>query len=95
MKKLFKGIVGIASLAAVAAGIYYVAQKWFDEKDEELEDDFDDVDFDDEEDSREYVTLDIDNPEEESTEESGEESIEETPQDVKEMEDTTVNMDSE
>lgn len=62
MKKLLKGMMGVASLAAVAAGAYYFMKKWMDERDEELEDDFDDLDFDEEdkEESREYVTLDLD-----------------------------------
>lgn len=59
MKKLLKGIMGIASVAAVVAGAYYFTKKWMEEKDEELEDEFDDLDFDEDEDSREYVTLDI------------------------------------
>ena len=65
MKKFFKSIVGLASVAAVVAGAYYFTKKWMDEKDEELEDDFDDLDFGDEEDeaSREYVTLAMDEEE--------------------------------
>lgn len=60
MKKLLKSVMGLASVAAIAAGAYYFTKKWMDEKDEELEDEFDDLDFDDEEeDSREYVTLDM------------------------------------
>ncbi len=59
MKKFFKTLFGVASIAAVAAGAYYFTKKWMEEKDEELEDDFDDLDFDDEDEFREYVTLDM------------------------------------
>lgn len=63
MKKFLKGVMGIASVAVVTAGIYYCAKKWFEEKDEELEEDFDDFDLDEDDDSREYVTLDIEDDE--------------------------------
>lgn len=64
MKKFLKSIMGIASVAAVAAGAYYFTKKWMEEKDEELEDDFEDLDFDEEEDSREYVTLEMEEEQE-------------------------------
>jgi hypothetical protein len=69
MKKLLKGIVGIASVAAAAAGVYYVAKKWMGEQDIFDEDDFDGDDFEEEfdeeaEDAREYVTLDLEEDEE-------------------------------
>ena len=60
MKKFLKGIMGLASIAAVAGGAYYLTKKWLEDKDEDFDEDFDDLDFDDEEDSREYVTLDLD-----------------------------------
>ena len=74
MKKLLKGIMGVASITVVAAGVYYLAKKWLDEKDEELEDDLDD--FETEDDSREYVTLDIEDDEEDDS--VSEEDIAET-----------------
>lgn len=73
MKKFLKGIMGLASIAAVAGGAYYLTKKWLEDKDEEFDEDFDDLDFDDEEDdSREYVTLDLD--EDGDEEEDGEET---------------------
>lgn len=84
MKKLFKSIMGLASVAAVAAGAYYFTKKWMDERDEELEDDFDDLDFDDEEDdeeSREYVTLDLENGADAEKDSVGEDAQESEPTD--------------
>lgn len=76
MKKFLKSVAGLASVAAVAAGVYYVTKKWMDEKDELLEDDFE---LDDgEKDSREYVTLDLDNEEEASSDEEEAEEEEST-----------------
>lgn len=73
MKKFLKGIMGLASIAAVAGGAYYLTKKWLEDKDEEFDEDFDDLDFDDEDDdSREYVTLDLD--EDGDEEEDGEET---------------------
>ena len=73
MKKFLKGIMGLASIAAVAGGAYYLTKKWLEDKDEEFDEDFDDLDFDDEEDdSREYVTLDLE--EDGDEEEDGEET---------------------
>ena len=73
MKKLLKGVMGITSIAVMAAGAYYLTKKLLGEPDEELEDEYDDFDFDDEEEdaddkSREYVTLDFDEDEQESSE---------------------------
>ena len=63
MKKLLKGVMGITSIAVMAAGAYYLTKKLLGEPDEELDDEFD-FDDDDEEEtddkSREYVTLDFD-----------------------------------
>ncbi len=54
-------------MAAVAAGASYFIKKWLDEKDEELDDlDLEEDDFpleEEEEDAREYVTLDIEDDE--------------------------------
>ncbi len=73
MKKLLKGVMGITSIAVMAAGAYYLTKKLLGEPDEELEDEYEDFDFDDEEEdaddkSREYVTLDFDEDEQESSE---------------------------
>ena len=73
MKKLLKGVMGITSIAVMAAGAYYLTIKLLGVPDEELEDEYDDFDFDDEEEdaddkSREYVTLDFDEDEQESSE---------------------------
>jgi hypothetical protein len=63
MKKLFKGILGIASLAAVGAAVYYATLQWMNRREEE--DDLE-MDFSEEsQDSREYVTLDFEEEEEE------------------------------
>ncbi len=71
MKKLLKGVMGITSIAVMAAGAYYLTKKLLGEPDEELDDEYEDFDFDDEEDeaddkSREYVTLDFDEDEQEA-----------------------------
>ena len=73
MKKLLKGVMGITSIAVMSAGAYYLTKKLLGEPDEELEDEYEDFDFDDEEEdaddkSREYVTLDFDEDEQESSE---------------------------
>lgn len=65
MKKLLKGVMGITSIAVMAAGAYYLTKKLLGEPDEELDDEYEDFDFDDDEEetddkSREYVTLDFD-----------------------------------
>lgn len=44
MRKFFKFLVGTASLAALAGGVYYFVKKYFTE---DCFDDFDDDDFDD------------------------------------------------
>lgn len=72
MKKLLKGVMGITSIAVMAAGAYYLTKKLLGEPDEELDDEYEDFDFDDEEDeaddkSREYVTLDFDEDEQEAS----------------------------
>lgn len=72
MKKLLKGVMGITSIAVMAAGAYYLTKKLLGEPDEELDDEYEDFDFDDEEDevddkSREYVTLDFDEDEQETS----------------------------
>ena len=73
MKKLLKGVMGITSIAVMAAGAYYLTKKLLGEPDEELEDEYEDFDFDDDEEdaddkSREYVTLDFDEDEQETSE---------------------------
>lgn len=73
MKKLLKGVMGITSIAVMAAGAYYLTKKLLGEPDEELEDEYEDFDFDDDEEdaddkSREYVTLDFDEDEQEVSE---------------------------
>lgn len=65
MKKLLKGVMGITSIAVMAAGAYYLTKKLLGEPDEELDDEYEDFDFDDDgeetdDKSREYVTLDFD-----------------------------------
>ena len=66
MKKLLKGVMGITSIAVMAAGAYYLTKKLVGEPDEELDDEYEDFDFDDDDEeetddkSREYVTLDFD-----------------------------------
>ncbi len=66
MKKLLKGVMGITSIAVMAAGAYYLTKKLLGEPDEELDDEYEDFDFDDDDEeetddkSREYVTLDFD-----------------------------------
>ena len=69
MKKLIKGVMGVTSIAVMAAGAYYLTKKLLAEPDEELDDEFEDFDFEDEDESdedvsgdrsREYVTLDFD-----------------------------------
>lgn len=63
MKKLLKGVMGITSIAVMAAGAYYLTKKLLGEPDEELDDEYEDFDDDEEETddkSREYVTLDFD-----------------------------------
>ena len=72
MKKLLKGVMGITSIAVMAAGAYYLTKKLLGEPDEELEDEYEDFDFDDDEEdaddkSREYVTLDFDEDEQEAS----------------------------
>ena len=66
MKKLLKGVMGITSIAVMAAGAYYLTKKLLGEPAEELDDEYEDFDFDDDDEeetddkSREYVTLDFD-----------------------------------
>ena len=70
MKKLIKFLLAVGSLAGLAAGGYYIYKNYIEKKDADLVDDFDeDDDFDDfsDDDSREYVSINITN--DESTEE--------------------------
>ncbi len=83
MKKLLKGVMGITSIAVMAAGAYYLTKKLLGEPDEELDDEYEDFDFDDDDEeesddkSREYVTLDFDEDEQEvSDEEEAEDDAE-------------------
>mgnify|MGYP001217296240 CR=1 FL=1 len=79
MKKLLKGVMGITSIAVMAAGAYYLTKKLIGEPDEELDDEYDDFDEDDEldEESRKYVTLDFEDDENEGGEEAPEDESEE------------------
>lgn len=70
MKKLLKFIVAIAAAAGIVLGVLYVLRDrlGFDTDADDAEDtDFDEV-FADEVDDREYVTLDIDQEEEQDGE---------------------------
>lgn len=70
MKKLLKFIVAIAAAAGIVLGVLYVLRDrlGFDSDGDDAEDtDFDEV-FADEVDDREYVTLDIDQEEEQDSE---------------------------
>lgn len=70
MKKLLKGLAVLGAIAAGVAGVMYLLNK---DKLDEGYDDFDDESFDDvfedEEDDRDYVTLDFEGDAEEETEE--------------------------
>lgn len=82
MKKFIKFLLAIGSLAGLAAGGYYLYKNYIEKKDADLVDDFDEEDdFDDfgEDDSREYVSINI------TTEESAEAPADDTP-----VEDTPV-----
>lgn len=61
MKKFIKFLLAVGSLAGLAAGGYYVYKNYIEKKDAELVDGFDEEDdfedFDD--DSREYVSINI------------------------------------
>lgn len=70
MKKLLKFIVAIAAAAGIVLGVLYVLRDrlGFDSDGDDAEEtDFDEV-FADEVDDREYVTLDIDQEEEQDSE---------------------------
>ncbi len=63
MKKFFKFLGGLTSIAAVGFGAYCVYKKVVEDKNDEEEEDFDDL-FDDEEldenkSNREYVSINI------------------------------------
>ena len=75
MKKLLKGVMGITSIAVMTAGAYYLTKKLLGEPDEEL--DFDDEEEDAEDKSREYVTLDFEEDEQEASDEEESEDDEE------------------
>ena len=82
MKKLLKGVMGITSIAVMTAGAYYLTNKLLGEPDEELDDEYEDFDFVDEEEdaedkSREYVTLDFEEDEQEASDEEESEDEEE------------------
>ena len=82
MKKLLKGVMGITSIAVMTAGAYYLTNKLLGEPEEELDDEYEDFDFDDEEEdaedkSREYVTLDFEEDEQEASDEEESEDDEE------------------
>ena len=77
MKKFIKFLLAIGSLAGLAAGGYYLYKNYFEKKDADLVDDFDEEDdFEDfADDSREYVSINI-TPEEAPAEEAAEEVTE-------------------
>lgn len=79
MKKFIKFLLAVGSLAGLAAGGYYVYKNYIEKKDAELVDGFDEEDdfedFDD--DSREYVSINI-TTEEAPAEEAPAENNEET-----------------
>lgn len=65
MKKVFKFFATVASVAAVVGGAYLVYKNFFAKEEDDF--DFDDS-FDDEDDSREYVSINITTDEEEAEE---------------------------
>lgn len=79
MKKLLKVILGLATAAAAVAGVVYFLKKVVmkDYLNDYDEDDFDN-DLYDEEDDRDYVTL---NSDEDSADEEEEEAVEEADED--------------
>ena len=88
MKKFLKGVMGVASVTAVAAGVYYLAKKWMDEQDEDLEDDLDEFEMEDDDESREYVTLDIEDDDEDYDDGDYEEEESISEEDIAETEST-------
>jgi len=94
MKKNSKFVFGLLSAAVIAGGAYYfvknILNKDSDDDFEDFEDDFEDFDLEDEQtenpsEGREYVTINITAPSEETPEEAMEEDlVEET------MEETEV-----
>lgn len=67
MKKFLKGLVALGAIVGGIAGVLYFLDKKKQEEDfDEFDDaEFDDV-FDDEEDNRDYVTLDLEKDAEEA-----------------------------
>lgn len=61
MKKFLKFILAVASVVLIVLGAIYAAKKFFGfgEEEDDFEDDFDDL-FSDEDDDREYVTVELD-----------------------------------
>lgn len=59
MKKLLKFILGVGAIAGSVAGILYLLDKKKDEFEDFDDDDFDEVFDDEEQEDRDYVTLDI------------------------------------
>ncbi len=87
MKKFFKFLGGLTSVAAVGFGAYCVYKKVVEKKDED-EEDFDDL-FDDEEldenrSNREYVSINITGKDEDKKEVSENESADEEQKDSEE-----------
>ena len=83
MSKIVKCLAGVASMAAVACGAYFVYKNVIAKEDEDEDFDFDDsFEEEDEDATREYVSIQItsDAPEEaEATEAVAEEAVEEAP----------------
>ena len=67
MKKVFKFFATVASIAAVVGGAYLVYKNFFAKEEDDF--DFDDS-FEDDEDSREYVSINITTDEEDAAEEA-------------------------
>ncbi|MBR1740568.1 MAG: hypothetical protein IJ733_01610 [Lachnospiraceae bacterium] len=82
MKKFFKVLVGVGAIVGGAAGVFYLLNKKNDDNFKDFDDDdFEDIFAEDDDEDRDYVTLDIDGGEkadksdgstEEKTETSGE-----------------------
>lgn len=83
MKKFFKFIAGVASVAALACGAYYFFKKYVcketaDEDFDDFDDDLDDYDTDDSSDvsdSREYVSINITSDQDEKSADTTEENV--------------------
>ena len=84
MKKFFKFIAGVASVAALACGAYYFFKKYVcketpDDDFDDFDDNLDDYDTTDSKeptnDNREYVSINITSDQDNKTDEASEEEI--------------------